>query len=159
MDGAGRIDFLHCVPCHDEIVAVTGLISEGPHEDGSVVTVVEGIVGVPFNDWGFPLGEASKTLLLVTHSVSFYIRLGDYVDAVFVAQVIPGMVVRIVGGPDCVDIVFLHQKNVIQHFLHGDCPSVQGGMLMTVDAFELDYLAIDVEGVVNDFDLLESDLR
>lgn len=51
--------------------------------------------------------------------MGFEVGLVDQVDAVLVAQLVPALLVRIVGGPDGVEVVPLAEDHIVDHVLLG----------------------------------------
>ena len=86
-----------------------------------------------------------------------HVRLGDEVDAVLVADVVPESVVRIVARAYRVDVVPLHQLRVAQHLGARHGAPVLGTRLVPVHTLELDRLAVHVEHLAHDLLLLEAD--
>ena len=79
---------------------------------------------------------AERAVQIVPHAVRFDVGLVIHVQAVFVAQVVPVGVVGVVRRPHGVDVVGLHQSDVLEHGLarhHVPCFEV---MLVAVDAFD-----------------------
>ena len=137
---------------------MAGLVAERPDGDRDVIAVEYRVALVALDDREVPLREEADAVLLVAGLVGLDVRLGDYVDAVAVAEVVPAVVVGIVAGADGVDVVQLEEGDVLDHALHRDGAAVVGVALVAVDALDLDRLAVDVEGVADDLLLLEAHL-
>ena len=60
-------------------------------------------------------GFFGQRLFAVTHSVGFDVGFGYDINTVFVAEVIPEIVVRIVAGSHRVDVELLHNLDVLNH--------------------------------------------
>ena len=104
-----------------------------------------------------PFGEESKTVLSIAGFVSFHIRLADEVKSVFIAEVIPAIVIRIVARAHRVDIVALHELNILNHHIKGNGASVFRRRLVAIHALKLNHLAINKDCVPDNLLILESD--
>ena len=67
-------------------------------------------------------------------AMGFEVGLVDQVDAVLVAQLVPALLVRIVGGPDGVEVVPLAEDHIVDHVLLGDRAAALGIELVAVGA-------------------------
>ena len=67
------------------------------------------------------------------------------------------MMVGIVAGADRVDVVLLHQQDVVHHVLEGHRTAVVDVRLMTVHALHLDRLAVDEHHAVDNLLLLHAE--
>ena len=105
-----------------------------------------------------PVRVLGQGLLAVAHAVALDVGLVDQVEAVAVAQVIPGRLVRIMAGAHGVDVVLLHHQDVLDHALDRDRLAAVGIDLVAVDALEEDALAVDEQVAVPDLDLAEADV-
>ena len=92
-------------------------------------------------------------------AVRFQVRLVDQVDPVTVTELVPLGVVGVVTGADGVDVVALHQLDVLHHpFGRHVLPGVRIE-LVPIDAVKADRLAVQQEAAVPDLDLAEADAR
>ena len=114
------------------------------------------VADVPLDDRIAPLGVTRQALVLVSHAVALDVRLGHHVESVLVAEVVEVGIVRIMRQPHRVDVVPLHQENVLQHDFTRDGASIVVCRLMPVHALELDRLAVVKENVPLDLDLAEA---
>ena len=89
--------------------------------------------------------------------MTFDIRLGAEIYAVEVAEIVPKMMVGIMGGTHSVDVVTLHEPDVGDHIPKRYRPPGFGAGLMAVHAFELDLPPVDENGIADDLLLLEAD--
>ena len=85
------------------------------------------------------------------------VGLVDDQQAVFVAEFVPAVVVRIVAGADGVEVELLHRLDVEAHILLGHGERVLRADVVTVHAAHDEALAVQEDGPVADFDLAESD--
>ena len=140
-----------------EADAVSGFVPEGPHDDGSVV--LEGVdhVGDAIEVGGGPGGVFGEGFFAVTHAVGFDVGFADDVEAVFVAELVEAWIVRVVGGADGVDVELLHELDVLSHGGFCDVVAGVGVVVVAVDAFNHDGLAVDEELAVFDLGGFEAD--
>ena len=139
-----------------EAVAVARLVAHRPHEDRRVVAVIQHVVDVALPDRLEPFLVEAEAVLPVAGLVPLDVRLGDHVDAVAVAEVIPAVVVRVVRGAHGVDVEALEERDVLEHVVHRDGAPVVGAALVAVDALELDRLAVEAHLVLHDLHVLEA---
>lgn len=92
-------------------------------------------------------------------AVGLQIGLVHHVQAVTVAQGVPTAVVRIMRGAHAVDVVPLHQQDVLFHGLHAHRVAQAGMGLVPVDALELDGAAVEEELLVPQHHLAEPHLQ
>ncbi len=150
-----------------EVLPVAGLVAQGPDQDAGVVLVPHdvhhgaihgglgkhGVAGghavalgerpldvrvPPGLPCGFDVDQAHRPM-------GFQIRLRDQVKAVLVGQLGHPGGVRVVGGADGVDVVFLHQPHVPDQLLPADGVAGDGVGVVAVGAPELDGLAVHGE--------------
>ena len=93
--------------------------------------------------WAFAKSGFFEGLLAIAHAVGFQVGFGDHVKAIFVAEVIPEVVVGVMAGADSVDVVLLHDPDVLQHAFGGEVIAAVGVHLMPIDPFDEDGLAVD----------------
>ena len=158
VDRTRRIRRANCRGRVAEAVAVAGLVAERPDGHRDVVAVEDGVALVALDDRVVPLREETEAVLAVARLVRLHIRLGDHVDAVAVAEVVPAVVVGVVAGAHRVDVVQLEEGYVTDHVLHRDGAAVLGIALVAVDALDLDGPAVHQERVADYPLLLEADL-
>ena len=75
--------------------------------------------------------------------VRLQIGLVDHIEAQPVAIAIEDRLIGIVAGSDRIDIVALHDQQIIPYVLFRDCPSPDGAELMPVDPLKDDSLPIE----------------
>ena len=80
---------------------------------------------------------------LILHLVGFLVRLGHYIQAVFVAEIVKIIVVRVMRGTDGVDIVLLHQLNIRRVYLVRDIFAVYRIGVVAVCPTEDQRLTVD----------------
>lgn len=84
-----------------------------------------------------------QRLFAVTHAVRLDIGLGHDVESVLVAERVPAGVVGVVARAHGVDVVLLHDADVLQHAPLGDVIAVVGVHLMPVGALDQHRPAVD----------------
>ena len=141
-----------------EAVAVSGLVAKRPDRNRRMVAVELDLAAVALDYRVLPLLEETEPLVPVSGLVRLYVRLGDHVDSVAVAEVVPEVVVRIVARAHRVDVELLEERDVLHHVRERDGASVVRIRLVAVHALELHGHSVDVERVADDLLLLEADL-
>ena len=104
-----------------------------------------------------PLVEPAESMLAVHRFMPFDIRLGHDVKTVAVAKIVPESMVRIMARAHGVEIVALHKLNIPDHLVERHGSSVNGTRFMTVYTSELDFSAVHVNRVADNFLILETD--
>jgi len=136
MHRAARVPSLDpVIGCH-EIRAVARLVPQRPDNNGGVVLIAfhhpYGTVHVRVQ----PFGRVGQRLATVSHAVAFNIRFIYHVQAVLVAQIVPGRLVRVMRGAHGIDIVLLHDQDIFDHtFQRYGLSEVRIG-LMAVHTFD-----------------------
>ncbi len=113
--GARRVVSLHHVVSLLHVYAVTALVAETPTDYTGMVLQYVRVVDVAFEVSLLKLGNLRQRLLAITHAMRFEVCLSHYVEAIFVAEVVPTRIVRIVAGAHGIDVVLLHRANVLHH--------------------------------------------
>ena len=88
--------------------------------------------------------------------MALVVRFVDDVEAVQVAELVEDGGIRIVAGADRIDVVLLHQLHVRLHLLDADGIAGHRIGIVTVDAAELDGLAVEIHHAVADGDLADT---
>ena len=57
----------------------------------------------------------SQCMLAIAHTMTLQITLGSQVESVFVAEVVPTWIIRIVAGTYSVDVQLLHNLDILNH--------------------------------------------
>ena len=94
---------------------------------------------------------------VVAHAVRFDIGLVDDVEAVFVAQFVEALLLRIVAGAQGIDVVSFPQFKILEHGLFGHVVAGERVVFVHVHPLEQDRLAVDEQLPVFDFDRTEPD--
>jgi hypothetical protein len=95
----------------------------------------------------------------LAETVSLEIALVDHPQAVLVAQIEEVRVWRVVTTSHCVDVVPLHQQDILEHDLHRDGPALVGVKLVPVHTPEHDSATVDLQDAVLDGHGTEADLQ
>ena len=101
-----------------EVLAVTSFVTKTPNYDRWVVLERENVVLVALEVCVVVDRVLCKSLLAVSHTVTFDVSLCCNVDTVFVAKVIPAWIVWIVTSTNGVHVEHLHDFDVLKHTLH-----------------------------------------
>ena len=100
-----------------------------------------------------------QSLFAIAHTVRLDIGFANHIQAIQIAEIIPQRIIRIVAGPDTVNVVLLHDADILNHPFRCNVIAGQRIHLMTVHPFEKNRLAIDpyLTFVGTQFNLTESD--
>ncbi len=151
--GAGGIEFAPLINDRADVGSFAALIPGTPEKDGRMVPVAQHHFSNPLAVHGFPgyIGRDEFS------SVRLIPGLVDDVQPIFVGQFEVFRHGWIVGGTHTIDTELLQDLKILANggFVHG---MSQIGMLhVAVDGVQLDGLPVEVENLVADFGLLESD--
>ena len=106
---------------------------------------------------GVVVAVGNALLLLRAVAVRFDIGLIQHVEAILVAQLVPFGHIGIVAGADGVDVVLLHQRDVLNHPLARDHLAVIRIEFVPVHTLEHQLLAIEQHLIASDLRLPEAD--
>ena len=140
-----------------EIHAVAGFVAE--REDGHARVVRRAVVHVQdaVQVFGLPGGVVAEgPVQLVAHAVGLDVRLVIDIETEAVAKLVELPRLRVVAGPDGVDIGHLHQFQVLQDVLPGLVMARVGVVLVHVHTLELDGLSVHEQGLHVAFPILDS---
>ena len=135
--------FYRFVCCH-EVLAGTSLVAKAPDDDRGVVVILHHHLHITCHVGCPELLHMAQRSLTVVVFVALNVGLVFKIDAVFVAEVVPIGVVHVVAVAHMVDVALLHQHHLVLHLLTRDGMAAVGVVLMTVNAFHLDGLAVEV---------------
>ena len=117
LDRTGWVERLGEIVGIEEVLSVAGFVAKTPDDDGRVVAVTA----------HHPLDTVRYLLvvqriicdrtLAVAESVSLVVSLVDDVETIFVTQLVPVRIVRVVAGAHRVDVQLLHYTDVAEHVL------------------------------------------
>ena len=141
-----------------KVRAVARLVSERPGHDRRMVFVAldhaPGAVEVGRLPLGFGRQGAAG---IITDPVALKVGFVHHIEAVKVAQVIPFGRVRIVGRAHRIEVVLLHQANVLDHRLARDRVAGVRVHFVPVDSLDVDGPPIKLEARSLDLDPPEPD--
>ena len=80
------------------------------------------------------------------------------VQTIVVKHSIHACIVGIVAGTNGIDIVALHQQNILQHVVGRNCTASYGVSVMTVHTLQDDTLAVDIKQRTDDLHLADTHL-
>ena len=103
-------------------------------------------------------GILGKGLGAVSHAVGLNVRFCHDIDAILVTQVIPIIVIGIVGCTHRIDIELLHDPDILLHALAGHDIAPVGVQFVPVSALEEHGLAVDQHLRILDLHLPETGL-
>ncbi len=134
-----------------EVVAVASFVAERPDRHRGMVLValihVFSAVHMGLEPFGI-VAERAALAQVVVHAVAFDVCLVVDIQAVFVAEVIEFVGLRIVAEAHGVYVVLLHQLEVLAHEFLGHVVAGLGVVLVDIHALELNGLAVDKEAHV-----------
>ena len=140
-----------------EVRPVARFVAQRPDDDRRMV---DAALHVAFVALQMRLGVErilGQRLFAVTHAVRLDIGLGHDVESVLVAERVPAGVVGVVARAHGVDVVLLHDADVLQHAPLGDVIAVVGVHLMPVGALDQHRPAVDEQLPALDLHVAESD--
>ncbi|KJL45544.1 hypothetical protein RS81_00163 [Microbacterium terrae] len=142
-----------------EVLAVVRLVAERPHDHARVVLVtVHGAAhAVEVGALPARVGARVAAPAGVLESMALEVALVDDPEAEFVEQIEHLGMRRIVRGAHRVDVVPLHEKELVSHDARIEDATVLGVMLVTVDAPQHDRSAVDQQHGVAGLDAAEAD--
>mmetsp|Transcript_19423 Transcript_19423/g.67674 ORF Transcript_19423/g.67674 Transcript_19423/m.67674 type:complete len:215 (+) Transcript_19423:2978-3622(+) len=105
-----------------------------------------------------PLFFAGQGLVqLKAHPMTLDVRLGNQVQAVFVTELVPHWVVRVMGTTHRIEVVSLHELDVLQHCLTPYDVSRLRIVLMSIHASDGQLLAVEQHPTLPQLDGPEAD--
>ncbi|MPM09841.1 hypothetical protein SDC9_56164 [bioreactor metagenome] len=122
------------------VVTVPGLIAQRPDNDRGVVVVTPDHPLHPFEETGGPHFITADTVVIC---VGLYIGLVHDIQAVAVAQLVPDAVVGIMAGAHGIEVVLLHQPDILHHALDRQRLGHILVVLVTVHTLDQHALAVD----------------
>lgn len=105
-----------------------------------------------------PLLTGVIFIIQIHRSMTLIICFIDHEKSVFITHLIKHRCIRIVAGADCIDIMPLHQLQILLHLIYADGKSCYRIGIMAVHTAELHRCPIDIDDAVLDMDLSDSDI-
>ena len=119
-----------------DITAVTGFITERPHNHGRMVFLCMHLAADAVDIHRLPgriIGDLTE-ITDVGKTVGFHIGFRHHKQAVNIAQLIKARIVRVVRGTDSIDIVLFHQPQILLHPADADSTAFVFIIIVAVDA-------------------------
>ena len=135
------------------VLAVAGFVSEGPHNDAGVVFRAFDHVFGTVHKCVVPTRVAAQRRVV---GVGLDIGLVDHVQAVLIAQRVPARVVGVVGVAHGVEVVLLHQPDVLDHVFAREGFGACLVVFVAVHAADHDRGAVDHQLAVGGLDALKA---
>ena len=134
---AGVIPLPHPGGVQLVIAADARFVAQAPHDDGGMILVPFHHPGHPVEIGGGPLGIVIEQVVILRpdHTVAFQVGFLNEINPVPIAQSGENGGVGVVGGADAVDVVLLHQADVLLHMLIGAVLAEIGMRIVPVDPF------------------------
>ena len=139
-----------------EVDAIATLITQTPYDDGRMVDESLHITLVTLDMSLEVFRELGERFLIISHTMRFKVGLSSHIDSIFITEVIPARIIRIMTGTNSVDIQLLHNFNILNHALHADHIATIRIYFMTVSTLDQDRLAIDQKLCILDFHIAET---
>ena len=98
-----------------EVRSVARLVTERPEYDARVVEPALHIALIALEVSLEEVRVLGESLVVVAHTMRFDVGFGYYIYTVAVAEVIPQVVVGVVASANGIQVVFLHNSDVLQH--------------------------------------------
>ena len=136
LHGARLVPLLEIVVDAVEVYSVSRLVTHTPRDDGRMVLEHFHVVEVALQVSLVEFGTTCQRAFSITHTVGFEVGFGHNVQPHLIAQFVPTRVVGIVGGAHGIDVVLLHDADVLLHALHTHHISAVGIQFVAVGAFD-----------------------
>ncbi|CUY74704.1 Uncharacterised protein [Serratia marcescens] len=154
---AGRILAFHPAVQRVVVHAVAGLVAQRPDNDARVVAIALHHAGDALAHRRQPQRIVSQAVHRL-HAVSLDIGFVHHVQPVAVAQPIPQRVVGIVRAAHRVEVVLLHQQDIVAHRRLVHHLAVARVMLVAVNAADQQRLPVELQQPAADFHLAKADV-
>ena len=148
---------LYPIVCSLEVLAVTCLVTKTPDNDCRVIAVDVDIMLITLKDRLREWFLVSNRITMIKESVTLNVSLSSHVDTVFITEVIPYRIIRIVTGTHGIDIKLLHALDVLNHTLTGNNISTIRIKFVTIHTLDIDRLSVYEKLRVLDLHLTEAD--
>ena len=138
------------------VLAAAGFIAERPADDARMGTVAQHHPLRAGDDRGFPARIAADVGVVV---VRLEVRFIQHIKAVFVAEIVPAVIIRIVAGAHRVEIEPLHHADILHHRFERQRLAGARIVLVAVHAADDHPLAVDPQVAPDHFHPAEAHLR
>ena len=145
----------------ENIRTCIGFVAAGPEKNCRMVLVPFKHGFRPVKDAGQPLWFVSRQIafrIALEGAVGFQVGLIDHVDAVPIAHMIPGSLVGVMTGADCVDVIAEENLHGPAHIFFSNGASGVGVPFVAVHAVEHNALPVEKQEPVLDFKPTEADV-
>ena len=144
----------------DMVLTPAGFVAERPEDDGRMVLIALIHQACTVNICFLPVGMLGQETPVVVDltAVCFDVCLVTDKQTVFIAQLIEARIVRIVRGTDHVDVVTLHDHQIFTDMFERRCMTENRMAVVTVDTAALDLLTVDVNDLILDLNLADTDI-
>ena len=160
LDGARRVRLVNPRRRRLEVDAVPALVTERPDDHRRVIAVPLDHPDRAIEVRGLPRRVVSqRDVRVVSHAVRLDVGLVHDVQAVLVGVVVPARVARVVGGPDGVHVVLLHELDVAEHHSFRHHAAGVRIVLVPIHSSQSHGNAVDLEQSVPDLDCPEAHPR
>ncbi|MPM54603.1 hypothetical protein SDC9_101381 [bioreactor metagenome] len=140
VDGTSRIIASEPACTTVMVMPVATLIAKRPDDDRRMIVITTHHALYPLQEAGSPSLIAADAVVV---GMRLNIRFIHHIQPVDVAQFIPAFIVGVMAGTHCVEVVLLHQADVLNHAFGGKgfCPELV--VFMPVHTLDQNTLAID----------------
>ena len=135
-----------------EVDVVGTFVAHRPEDNAGVVAVAEHHAFLAVNEGRTPRSVGAERSVGMTFNVGFV----HDVDAEMVEHGIHLGLIGIVAGAQGVDVVLLEHGHILEHSLHVDGATQQRMRVVAVGAFEEHLAAVDVNELIDDFNVAEA---
>ena len=122
------------------IGAVSRFVAQRPDDDRWMIFIALHHARAAFHESRAPFRRVAQA---VVESVCLEIGLIPYIDAIFIAQIVPARVVGVMAGAHGVDVVLFHQADVCQHRVHRYGFTAALFVFVTVNAANVNWTSVD----------------
>ena len=141
-----------------KVRALTGFIAQRPDDHGRMILVAFNHADGPVQVRVGPVGISGQRPRAETHSVAFDVGFVEQVNAVAITKIVPGLLIRIMGAADGIDVELLHQLNVALHESRRDRLAAVRINFVSVRALDQNALSVHEQIAVANFNFPEADV-
>lgn len=142
------------------VAAIARLVAQRPEDDAWAVEVPHDHLASTINVGFLPIRIVGCELVTIhTHNkqaMTLEVALVQDPQAKLICQFVQPGVIDVMRSSDGVDVVPLHEQEVLLQKVKGNCPSMVRMMFMSVDTAELDRLSVDTKDSINEFNFAEA---
>ena len=137
-----------------EVLAVSGLITHRPENDGRVVLVALDHADHTIYVGGQPAFLVADRMVAMT----LYICFVHYIEAIVIVQCVHLGVVRIMARTDRIQVIAFEKQYILDHRLDWNRFSMLRMDVVAIGPFEEDLLVVDIYPLILDLDFTETKL-